>query len=66
MDDFFTKERCDRCGKKLKVRTQSWFTEECICSECSDVEKDIKQRAINGGHGDMEGCGYVPEFKKVD
>ena len=66
MDDFFKKEKCDRCGKKLDTRIQSWFTEEVICMDCSDVETDIKRRAISSGNGDMEGCGYVPEFKKVD
>jgi len=40
MDKFFTQERCDRCGKSLKVgRIMSMYNEDCICMECKDKEK---------------------------
>ena len=73
MDDFFNKDKCDRCGKDLSNRTQngkqfimSWFTEETICIQgddcCSKKEDEIKAAIRKQGKnpGDYEGCGYVP------
>lgn len=41
MDDFFKKERCDRCGKSLKGgRIMSMLNTECICMECKDLERN--------------------------
>ena len=40
MDKFFSRKCCERCGKDLKGgRIMSAFSEECICMECSDKEK---------------------------
>ena len=61
---FLTATECDRCGNRLgSMRTTSWFTEETICNECSDKERDIKSKLRAQGIGEftMEGCGYVPE-----
>ena len=39
MDDFYTKEKCDRCGGSLAGgRIMSMFNEECICMECKRKE----------------------------
>lgn len=38
-DDFFTKEKCDRCGSSLAYgRTMSMFNTDCICMKCKDAE----------------------------
>jgi predicted nucleic acid-binding Zn ribbon protein len=62
-DKFFTKNNCDRCGKKLDARTMSWFTDETICMTCSDKETEIKKKLSDGGKN-YEGCGYIPEINK--
>ncbi len=63
-DPFFTKEKCDRCGKSLQLgRTMSWFTEDCICMECSMDEGILRNKLPNRGR-DLEGCGYVPDPSK--
>lgn len=40
MDNFFSKELCDRCGKSLKgnSRIMSMFNTDCICLECKSKE----------------------------
>lgn len=60
-DEFFHKNKCDRCGQPLTSRIMSWFTEEAICMECSAKEVEIKQKLRAAGRPDMEGCGYIPE-----
>ena len=62
-DDFFTRNKCDRCGGELKVRTMSWFTVDTICMNCSNIEQAIKDKLRKQGKNpnDYEGCGYVPE-----
>ena len=64
MDNFFSKQNCDRCYHPFKgCRTQSWFIEkECvICSSCEKKEDIIKKELRKRGITDaMEGCGYVP------
>lgn len=43
MDKFYFQKCCDRCGKELKSgRTMSMFNTDCICLECSYVEKKDK------------------------
>lgn len=57
--EFFTQKQCDRCGKKLTVRTLSWFDSETICMDCEAEEKEIKE-AIRGRGDDpskYEGIG---------
>ena len=62
-DTFFTQENCDRCGKKLSVRTMSWFTTETICSYCSDNEYKLKMAlCAMGDKKSYEGCGYIPKI----
>ena len=64
MDSFFTQTECDRCNGELRVRTMSWFNEECICNECSGKEKQLRSDLRNSGDNtNYEGCGYIPELK---
>ncbi len=66
-DKFFTQDTCDRCLKSLKkVRTMSWFTKECLCLECSEIEEKIKanMRAAGVDPLEFEGCGIVPKKYK--
>ena len=62
-DDFLTQDQCDRCGGDLPARIMSWFTEETICTVCSEKEDALKQRLRETGRdpADFEGCGYVPD-----
>jgi len=62
-NDFFHKDKCDRCGAPLGAFTMSWFTEETICLDCSAKEDEIKKKLREAGKdpADYEGCGYVPE-----
>ena len=63
MDDFFSKPNCDRCGQHLYSRIQSWFTDETICMDCSNKEREIRNTLkANGDDKDYEGCGYVPSI----
>lgn len=62
VDEFFTKNKCDRCGETLSARTMSWFTEETICMDCKAKEQEIK-KAMRGNNIeplDFEGCGFIP------
>jgi hypothetical protein len=61
-DTFFDKKTCDRCPNSLESRTMSWFTEETICMECSQKEREIRIKLPNHGR-DLEGCGYVPRVE---
>ena len=43
MDAFFTMKHCDRCGGDLtKGRIMSAFSQEVICMDCKDKEKQDK------------------------
>lgn len=66
-DDFFTREGCDRCGKKLTARIMSMFNTDCICPECKEKEtklpeygaaRDAENAAVRAGIGDFAGVGY--------
>ena len=63
-DTFFSQRNCDRCGAVLNLRTMSFFTEETICSDCSEKEAKIRNRIEEeeGPRASLkyEGCGYVP------
>ena len=67
MDRLFDAKTCERCHGDLGcVRLMSWFTEQTICMSCSAKESTIKKELrANGSQGAMEGCGYVPDPKKV-
>jgi len=40
MDDFYNKDKCDRCGGSLKTgRIMSMFNTECICMKCKEEER---------------------------
>ena len=60
MDDFFTKEKCDRCKVILVSRIMSWFTDEAICDRCSSEEGDIRKELPQHGF-EYEGCDYIPK-----
>lgn len=66
-DRFFTTQNCDRCKESLKgkTRTMSWFTSECLCSKCSNIEKKLKHELTLDGLdvAALEGCGYIPQLK---
>jgi len=66
-DKFFTQPNCDRCTTTLagQSRTMSWFTEECLCTVCSNKEKFLRQELEAEGHNciELEGCGYIPQLK---
>ena len=38
MNDFFRKQNCDRCGKKLDLRIMSMYNKDVLCPECKDAE----------------------------
>ncbi len=65
-DQFFTQTKCSRCPNDLKVRTMSWFTDETICMDCSNKEKDIKLKLTFLGKepANYEGCGYIPKIEE--
>lgn len=66
MDDFLTKQVCDRCPNSLSMRTMSWFTTEAICMDCSGKEDILKKILRSKGKNDMEGCGHVPTLEEVN
>jgi hypothetical protein len=42
-DNFFSKTSCDKCGGSLKTgRIMSMFSEEVLCMECKEQEKNDK------------------------
>lgn len=66
MDEFFIKENCDRCGKKLTTRIMSRFNKDTICKECEEKEKkhplykqacDAELKAIKQGNYNFVGIG---------
>lgn len=61
-DEFFSKQKCDRCGGDLRVRTMSWFTQETICGDCGTKEMVIRKKLREQGKdpADYEGFGSVP------
>jgi len=59
-DKFFSKTKCDRCGKDLNGFTISFFTEDAICMDCSTKESDLKKKLPDGGKH-YAGIGYVPQ-----
>ena len=67
VDTFLTQEKCDRCNKKLTVRTTSWFTEETICPDCSAKERKLKDKMRKQGidTDGYEGCGFIPDIKVI-
>jgi len=65
-DKFFTQTTCDRCSGPIgQVRQMSWFTEECLCSQCTKEEKELRTRLETQGVDvhNLEGCGYIPKEK---
>ena len=66
MDRFFTQKRCDRCGGDLKNgRTMSAFSTDCICIDCSDIEKLDKdyKKAVETEHEQIRKGNY--NFKGI-
>ena len=66
-DNFFAKRNCDRCRNSLegKARKMSWFTEECLCEDCIEIESQLKTELSQKGIdiSKLEGCGYIPQLK---
>ena len=64
-DDFFSKQKCDRCKGSLRVRTMSWFTAETICGDCGAKETELRKKMRQQGQDpdSMEGIGYLPKLK---
>jgi hypothetical protein len=68
MDNFFSKQTCDRCGGSLaNGRTMSRFNTDCICLKCVDAEKnhpdyqkaiDAEVAAICNGNFNFPGIRY--------
>lgn len=59
-------EFCDRCKNKMGISTiMSWFTNEIICSNCSDEERNMRSKLPNNGI-EFEGCGFVPDAILLD
>ena len=63
-DKFFTQKACDRCFQSLegKMRTCSWFTDECICEDCKKRETKVRTKLIRNNQHDFEGCGFIPKI----
>lgn len=71
MDDFFKKERCDRCGGSLKNgRIMSIFNEDCICMKCKKEERKhadylaacaAERAELKKGNRNFAGIGYRKE-----
>jgi hypothetical protein len=61
------KPHCDRCECNIedKERILSFFNDQTICMECSEVEEfvraSIQAQGKNPRH--FMGCGYVPEVE---
>lgn len=68
MDNFFSKQTCDRCGGSLaNGRTMSRFNTDCLCLKCAEEEKshpdyhkavDAELEAICNGNLNFHGMGY--------
>ena len=67
-DPFFNQTECDRCKGPLHIRTMSWFTDETLCSRCSDRETTLKMKLFKKGMNpdDYEGCGHIPDERGKD
>ena len=66
MDDFFTKQNCDRCGKSLKDgRIMSMYNEQTICMECKKKESQRADysKAVKADHDEIRKGNY--NFKGI-
>ena len=67
-DEFFTKKRCDRCGRSLDDgRTMSRFDTSCLCLRCAEAERqhpdyrkavEAEMAEIRKGNYNFKGIGY--------
>ena len=64
MDNFYKVKNCQRCNANLKVRIQSWFTDDVICLSCHDEEREIRNSFEDKGNS-LEGCGFLPDKKNT-
>jgi len=64
-DMFFTRQKCDRCGGSLQVRTMSWFNEQTICMDCSGKEDALKERMRQIGMNPRDYEGTDKSFEEV-
>ena len=67
-DTFFSQPNCSRCGKELRVRIMSWFTEETICMACHNNEVGLRQMIRKAGLESKypEGCGHMPTIIEIE
>jgi len=63
-DTFFSQDKCDRCRNPLPVRIMSFFTDETICTTCSEKEAILRNRIERvegkGASKKYEGYGRIP------
>lgn len=72
MDDFFTKEYCDKCHNPIgKIRKMSMYNTDCLCEACIKAEQrrsdyklaqDADIEAIRNGNYNYPGIGYKEEI----
>jgi hypothetical protein len=66
MNKFFSQKYCNRCKKDLKSgRIMSAFSEECICMDCSEKEKQDPEyeKARKAEHEEIKNGNY--NFKGI-
>lgn len=56
------KVRCDRCARPMTSHIVSFFTEEAICMDCLQDERQLLARLRQQGVrvSTLAGCGYLP------
>ena len=68
----YPKGRCDRCGKKSRVTSFSWFNTDELCPECAEKEqnhpdyqraKDADREAVLRGDYNFAGIGLPADIK---
>lgn len=68
-NQFFKTDTCDRCKGDLKSgRTMSWFNDDTICMQCSEKEREYKNKLDDKGSS-QEGSGQLPielQWRDVD
>lgn len=75
MNNFFNKQKCDRCGKILTIKTMSIFNTDCICLECKEKETKLpnyklalekENLEIKKGNFNFKGIGLKNKEDKND
>ena len=61
MDDFLTKNKCDRCHQDFNgCRTMSMFNEQTICMTCKEKEQQRAdyRKAVEADHAEIRKGNY--------